>query len=118
MKVVVSPDSFKGSLTAIQAAQAMADGVRDADPTIDTVMLPAADGGEGTMTSLVGATDGTIVSVDVHDPLGRKVKAGYGILGNQETCIIEIAEASGLMLLDEDEKNPLVTSTYGTGELI
>ena len=81
-------------------------------------MLPAADGGEGTMASLVGATNGKTVSVVVQDPLGRKVEARYGILGDEKTCVIEIAEASGLMLLHEDERNPLVTSTYGTGELI
>jgi glycerate kinase len=118
LKVVVAPDSFKGSLTALQAAQAMAAGIRDADPSIETVMLPVADGGEGTMTSLVGATDGRIVSVVVQDSLGREIEAGYGVLGDGKTAVIEIAEASGLMLLHEDERNPLVTSTYGTGELI
>jgi len=118
LKVVVAPDSFKGSLTAIQAAQAMAAGICDADPSIETVMLPAADGGEGTMCSLVEATGGEIVSVLVKDPLGREVEAGYGVLGDRKTSVIEIAEASGLTLLHEDEKNPLVTSTYGTGELI
>ena len=118
MKVVVAPDSFKGSLTAVQAAQAMAAGICDADPSIETVMLPAADGGEGTMASLVGATDGKIVLVVVQDPLGREVEAGYGVLGDRKTSVIEIAEASGLMLLHEDERDPLVTSTYGTGELI
>ncbi|MBO0586959.1 glycerate kinase [Sporosarcina sp. E16_8] len=118
MKVVVAPDSFKGSLTAVQAAQAMAAGIRDADPSIETVMLPAADGGEGTMDSLVGATGGKTVSVIVQDPLGRKIEASYGILGDEEVCVIEIAEASGLMLLQENERNPLITSTYGTGELI
>lgn len=118
MKVVVAPDSFKGSLTAIQAAQAMAAGIYDANPSIETVLLPAADGGEGTMTSLVGATDGEIVTVVVQDPLGREIEANYGVLGDRKTSVIEIAEASGLMLLHEDERNPLVTSTYGTGELI
>ncbi len=118
MIVVVAPDSFKGSLTAVQAAQAIAEGIRDADSSIETLMLPVADGGEGTMASLVGATNGKTVSVVVQDPLGRKVKARYGILGDEKTCVIEIAEASGLILLHEGERNPLVTSTYGTGELI
>ena len=99
MKIIVAPDSFKGSLTAIQAAQAMAAGIHDYDPTINTVLLPAADGGEGTMNSLVGATDGKLVTVVVQDPLGRKIEASYGVLGDGETCVIEIAEASGLMLL-------------------
>lgn len=114
----MAPDSFKGSLTAVQAAQAMAAGICDADPSIEIVMLPAADGGEGTMCSLVRATGGEIVSVLVQDPLGREVEAGYGVLGDRKTSVIEIAEASGLTLLHDDEKNPLVTSTYGTGELI
>jgi len=118
MKVVVAPDSFKGSLTAVQAAQAMVAGIYDADPSIETVMLPAADGGEGTMSSLVGATGGEIISVVVQDPLGREIEASYGVLGDRITSVIEIAEASGLMLLIEDERNPLVTSTNGTGELI
>lgn len=118
MKIIVAPDSFKGSLTAIEAAQAMALGVSECDPTIQTVMLPAADGGEGTMRSLVGATKGKEVTFVVHDPLERKVEASFGVLGDEETCVIEIAEASGLMLLYADERNPLITSTFGTGELI
>ncbi|MFS0690189.1 glycerate kinase [Sporosarcina sp. 179-K 8C2 HS] len=118
MKVIVAPDSFKGSLTAIEAAEAMAAGIRDVDPDIQTVLLPAADGGEGTMRSLVDATKGTYVSVSVEDPLGRPISATYGILGDGETCAIEIAEASGLMRLQENEKNPLAASSYGTGELI
>ncbi|MCM3744377.1 glycerate kinase [Sporosarcina luteola] len=118
MKVIVAPDSFKGSLTAIEAAEAMAAGIHDVDPDIRTVLLPAADGGEGTMRSLVDATNGRYVSVIVEDPLGRPISATYGFLGDGETCAIEIAEASGLMRLKENEKNPLAASSYGTGELI
>ena len=118
LKIILAPDSFKGSLTAIQAAQAMAAGIHDYDPEIRTVLLPAADGGEGTMSSLIGATDGKLITVDVQDPLGRIIEASYGVLGDKETCVIEIAEASGLMLLAENELNPLVASSVGTGELI
>ena len=118
LKIIVAPDSFKGSLTAIQAAQAMAAGIADYDSTIRTVLLPAADGGEGTMSSLIGATDGRLITVDVQDPLGRVIEASYGVLGDKETCVIEIAEASGLLLLAENELNPLVASSFGTGELI
>lgn len=118
LKILIAPDSFKGSLTAVQATQAMADGIHDANPAIETVMLPVADGGEGTMSSLVGATNGTTVTVTVQDPIGRQVNASYGVLGDGETCVIEIAEASGLMLLTEEERNPLITSTFGTGQLI
>ena len=118
MKIIVAPDSFKGSLTAVEAAEAMASGVRDYDATITTVLVPAADGGEGTMHSLVGATQGKKVACIVRDPLGTAVEASYGVLGDGETCVIEIAEASGLILLREEERNPLITSSYGTGELI
>lgn len=118
MKVILAPDSFKGSLTAIEAARAMARGVQEAVPTSHTILLPAADGGEGTMRSLVDATNGTYTSVTVEDPLGRPIVATYGILGDKETCVIEIAEASGLTRLVGDEKDPLRASSYGTGELI
>lgn len=118
MKVILAPDSFKGSLTAIEAARAMARGVQEAVPTSHTILLPAADGGEGTMRSLVDATNGTYTSVTVEDPLGRPIVATYGILGDKETCVIEIAEASGLTRLVDDEKDPLRASSYGTGELI
>ena len=118
MKIIVAPDSFKGSLTAKQAAEAMAAGIRDYDPTISTVLLPAADGGEGTMRSLIGSTEGELVTVAVRDPLGRIIEASYGILGDKETCVVEIAEASGLMLVAEHELNPLIASSFGTGELI
>lgn len=118
MKVILAPDSFKGSLTAIEAARAMARGVQEAVPSSQTILLPAADGGEGTMRSLVDATNGTYTSVTVEDPLGRPILATYGILGDKETCVIEIAEASGLTRLVDDEKDPLRASSYGTGELI
>ncbi|MDN4606190.1 glycerate kinase [Sporosarcina highlanderae] len=118
MKVILAPDSFKGSLSAIEAAEAMAAGIRDVNPDIRTVLLPAADGGEGTMRSLVDATNGRYVSVTVEDPLGRPIQASYGVLGDGETCAIEIAEASGIMRLKENEKNPFIASSFGTGELI
>lgn len=118
MKVIIAPDSFKGSLTAEQAAEAMAAGIHDYDPAIEVILSPLADGGEGTVQSLVSATKGRIISTVVQDPLGREIIADYGMLGDEETCVIEIAEASGIMLLKEEERTPLKTSTYGTGELI
>lgn len=118
MKVIVAPDSFKGSLSAMEAAQAMAEAIRELDSTIETVLLPAADGGEGTMNNVVAATAGTLVAHEVEDPLGRKVPAHYGVLGDGKTCIIEIAEASGLTLLKEQELDPLTASSFGTGELL
>lgn len=118
MKVILAPDSFKGSLTAIEAAEAMAAGILAVNPDVETVLLPAADGGEGTMRSLVDATNGRYVTVTVEDPLGRPIPATYGVLGDGVTCAIEIAEASGLTRLLENEKNPRNASSYGTGELI
>ncbi|PWK14905.1 glycerate kinase [Tumebacillus permanentifrigoris] len=136
-KVVVAPDSFKGSLTARELCQAMRTGILRVFPDADVVMLPLADGGEGTMETLILATGGHSVQVEVTDPLGRPLKAHYGALGeftarngnnsdssnglahtNPSLVVIELAQASGLPLLAPEERNPLVTTTYGTGELI
>ncbi|WP_017378556.1 glycerate kinase [Paenisporosarcina sp. TG-14] len=118
MKIILAPDSFKGSISALEAANAMAQGIQEIQPAFELVILPAADGGEGTMSNLVAATDGEVFGVAVQDPLGRKVVARYGVLGDKETCVVEIAEASGLTLLMDQERNPVLASTYGTGELI
>lgn len=118
MKIVIAPDSFKGCLTAIEASQAIERGIKKVLPEADTVLIPMADGGEGTLESLISATNGRKVEVSVKGPLHDKVKASYGILGDQETCIIEMASASGLCLVDSAKLNPLITTTYGTGELI
>lgn len=118
MKVVISPDSYKGTLSAIEVANAMQAGILDVDQSIETVILPVADGGEGTLESLVASTNGRYISRYVLDPLGRVIKAKYGVLGDNETCVIEMAQASGIMLLQDGEKNPELASTYGTGQLI
>ncbi|MEI4769532.1 glycerate kinase [Psychrobacillus sp. FJAT-51614] len=118
MKVVISPDSFKGSLTATQAAFEIAEGIKEIDSSIETVLLPVADGGEGTLEPLIISTNGKTIHVEVHDPIGRLIQVEYGVLGDGETCVIEMAKASGLTLLQENEKNPLIASTFGTGELI
>ena len=118
MNIVLAPDSFKGSLSANQAAEAMAMGIHSFSKTIETVTIPVADGGEGTVESLVRSTNGQIVNHIVENPLGRPVEARYGVLGDKETCVIEIAEASGLTLLSNEERNPLAASSYGTGQLI
>lgn len=118
MKIIVAPDSFKGSISAGQAARAMAEGIADVSPDCEVIELPSADGGEGTMVNLVAATNGRIVTKQVTGPLGKPVAASYGVLGNAETCVIEIAEASGLTLLSQTERNPERASTEGTGELI
>lgn len=118
MKIIVAPDSFKGSISAEQAARAMAQGIMEAAPDSEVIELPSADGGEGTMVNLVAATNGRMVTHQVSGPLGKPVAASYGVLGNAETCVIEIAEASGLTLLSQTERNPERASTEGTGELI
>lgn len=118
MKVIISPDSFKGSLTALEAAQAIAQGIKQGNPTIELAIVPVADGGEGTVEALVGATNGKTVRVPVIDPLGRMIQAIYGVLGDDKTAVIEMATASGLMLLQKQELNPRIATSYGTGQLI
>lgn len=118
MKVVIAPDSFKGSLSASEVSGYIEKGVRKVFEAADIVRIPMADGGEGTVQSLVDSTNGVVVNVKVKGPLLKEVDAFYGILGDGTTAVIEMAAASGLPLLSEDERNPMVTTTYGTGELI
>jgi glycerate kinase len=118
MKIVIAPDSFKGSLTALQVAEAMEVGLRRVFPDATIEKVPMADGGEGTVQSLVDATDGEILTAQVMDPLGNRIDAQYGVLGDGITAVIEMAEASGLTLVPPDKRDPRVTTTYGTGELI
>ncbi len=118
MIVVIAPDSFKESMTALRAAEAIRDGIVAVIPEASTVLVPMADGGEGTVQALIDATSGSIVDVQVHDPLMRKIRSYFGMLGDNSTAIIEMAAASGIELLCEEEKNPEITSTFGTGELI
>ncbi|WKA54453.1 glycerate kinase [Planococcus shixiaomingii] len=118
MKIVVAPDSFKGSLSAQGVCQAVKKGIQTVFPEAEVIELPLADGGEGIMESMVYASGGKIVKVTVRDPLLRAIESGFGVLGDGETAVIEMAQASGLPLLREDEQNPLIASSYGTGELI
>lgn len=118
MKIVIAPDSFKGSLTAFQVGESVEKGIKKVDDRIETVIVPMADGGEGTVQSLIDASGGEIIEVSVQDPLNRKITSFYGIMGDGVTAVIEMAAASGLPLLQIEERNPLLTSTFGTGELI
>ena len=118
MKVVISPDSFKGTLTALEAAESIEKGIKQANPETETILLPVADGGEGTMEALVLATNGRFEKTRVLDPLGREIEASFGVLGNQSTCVIEMASASGITLLHNNERNPRIASSFGTGQLI
>jgi glycerate kinase len=117
-KVVIAPDKFKGSLTALQVAEAMARGVSRAAPgsTIDRV--PMADGGEGTVEALVAATGGSYGQAQVAGPLGEPLTARFGLLGDGRTAAIEMAAASGLVLVPQERRNPWLASTRGTGELL
>lgn len=118
MKIVVAPDSFKGSLTAIEVSDAIEKGIKEVFPEAEIVKIPMADGGDGTVQCLVNATGGEILKEKVVGPLGDEVLASYGILGDKKTAVIEMAEASGLNLVPENKRNPLITTTYGTGQLI
>jgi len=118
MQVVVAPDSYKGSVSAIEVANAMERGILRVFPEAVVRKIPIADGGEGTVESMVGATGGIIRHSEVADPLGRKIQAHWGILGDGETAIIEMAASSGLPLIPREKLDPRVASTYGTGELM
>ncbi len=118
-RIAIVPDSFKGSLTALQAASCIERGLKKALPdSVQYVKIPMADGGDGTVQTLVDATGGRFVHRTVGDPLGRPVRARFGVTGDGRTAVIEMAAASGLALLKPAERNPLHTSSYGTGELI
>ena len=117
-KYVVAPDSFKESMTAKEVCDAMEKGIKEADSAAEVIKVPMADGGEGTVDSLVDATHGQRVIVEVTGPLGNKISASYGILGNGTTAVIEMAKASGLEIVEKKKRNPMITTTFGTGELI
>ncbi|MGM9927563.1 MAG: glycerate kinase [Bacillus sp. (in: firmicutes)] len=116
--IVLAPDSFKESMTAKEACVAMEKGIKKVDDCIRCIHVPMADGGEGTMQSLVDATDGKVYTINMVGPLGNEVEAQYGILGDGETGILEMASASGIHLVPGDKRNPLITTTFGTGQLI
>ena len=118
MKVLIAPDSFKDSLKAGSVAACMQKGFVKAGLIADFTIIPMADGGEGTVESVVDATRGMIHQVTVHDPLMRNTGSFLGITGDGQTAIIEMAAASGIELLKKEERNPWITTTYGTGELI
>lgn len=118
MKIVVAPDSFKGNLSALEVAARIEEGIKRADGEIVVKKIPIADGGEGTVEALVIATDGKILHKRVHGPLMEEIDSFFGILGDNETAVIEMAAAAGLSLVAEDKRNPMETTTYGVGELI
>jgi glycerate kinase len=118
MKIVIAPDSFKENLTSLEVASEIETGLKRVWPDAEYVKVPMADGGEGTVQSLVDATGGQIIKCEVTGPLGDKVQASYGLLGDANIAVIEMAEASGLPLVPKDQRDPLRATTFGTGELI
>lgn len=118
MKFVLAPDSFKESMTSKEVCNAMTVGIRKIFGHAEIIAVPMADGGEGTMQSMIDSTNGTIYSAVVKGPLGADIKAQFGILGDKKTAVVEAAEACGLQLIDKSLRNPLITTTYGVGELI
>jgi glycerate kinase len=120
LKVIVCPDSFKGSLSSSEAADAIERGILASTPSfpVEVVKVPLADGGEGTAEVLLQALGGRFVEIDVHDPLMRPIRASYALSADRKTAIVEMATASGLCLLKENERDPRITTTFGTGELI
>ncbi len=117
-KIIIAPDSFKGSLTSIEVANAIEEGIKNVITNCEIVKLPIADGGEGTMDTLVSALKGKKIKIKAHDPLMRPIKVEYGLVQNGKTAVIEMAIANGLTLLDIAEQNPSATTTFGTGEII
>ncbi|WP_305841415.1 glycerate kinase [Photobacterium leiognathi] len=118
MKIIIAPDSYKESLTAMEVATAIENGFRQVIPNAEYIKLPMADGGEGTVQSLVDASNGTIIERSVTGPLGEQVNGFFGLMGDGKTAIIEMAAASGLHLVSPEQRNPMLTTSFGTGELI
>lgn len=119
MKVIIAPDKFKGTISAAKAAEVMANGVIEVYPDAKVIKCPLADGGEGTLEALVQAGRDSLMMMEVLDPLGRKIKACFGLINKKRRlAVIEMAKASGLYLLKPEERRPLIASTYGTGQLI
>lgn len=118
MRIVVAPDSYKGSLSATKVADAIETGIKNIDSNIFVDKVPMADGGEGTVEALIVATGGHIIEKCVTGPLGEPVNSFYGILGDGVTGVVELAAASGILLVPKEKRNPMLTNTFGTGELI
>ena len=118
MNILLAPDSFKDCLSATEVCRYLDHGIRRIYPHAEIKSIPVADGGEGFVAAMLTALGGTEINCPVRDPLGRRIHASYGILGDKQTAVIEMAAASGIELLKPDERNPLVTSTFGTGLLM
>lgn len=118
MKIVVAVDSFKGSLSSLEAGEAIKTGIKNVDSQCDVVVKPLADGGEGTIEAIVTEMNGKLHTIEVIGPLGKNITCSYGIIENKKMAIIEIAKVVGLTLVSNDKRNPLFTTTYGIGQVI
>lgn len=118
MNIIVAPDTFKGSISAKDICVAVHKGVSNVFPEAEVHLVPLADGGEGTLDSLMFASNGQLITTRVKGPLGHEIDAAYGVMKEEQTAVIELAQASGLTLIDPDARNPLLATSYGTGELI
>src|SRR3989442_5611812 len=118
MRIVIAPNAFKGSLSALDAAEAIADGVRAVASDAELVLVPIADGGDGTVDALVAATHGERRTLRVRGPLGDRVDGDYGLIDAGSTAVIEMAKAAGLALLPPAKRDPRITTTHGVGELL
>ncbi|GAB2501997.1 glycerate kinase [Alkalibacterium psychrotolerans] len=118
MKIVIAPDSFKESLTALEACEAIEAGMKSVFPDAEYVKVPMADGGEGTVQSVIDSTGGTLKTIEVTGPLNQPVEASYGLSGDRTLAVIEMAASSGLDQVPFEKRNPMITTTYGFGELI
>ena len=118
MRVVVVVDSFKGSMSSMEAGNAAAEGIRRADPKAEVIVRPLADGGEGTVEAIVGGRNGEMRQIKATGPLGKAVTCSYGIIKETKTAVIEMSAAAGITLVSGEEKNPLYTTTRGVGEMI
>ena len=118
MRIVIAIDSFKGSLTTFMSASAITEGIKRVYQDVEILSLPLADGGEGTVEAVITAVRGEYVTATVKNPLGKPVKATYGIIPESKTAVVEMSAAAGITLIGEEERNPLNTTTYGVGELI
>jgi len=118
MHILIAPNAFKNSLDAVAVADAIRVGLEQSKLVCTTTCFPIADGGDGTAGLIIEKCNGSIITKEVHDPLGRKIRSSFGLIGNGKTAVIEMADASGLRLLNKNELNPLKASSFGTGELI
>jgi glycerate kinase len=118
MKIIIAPDSFKGTMSAEYVATTIATEYKKIFPTAEIIKLPMADGGEGTTDAIISSTNGEKIKCDVCGPLGNTVTAEYGLINDGKTAVMEMASASGIELVPVEQLNPMIATTYGTGELI